>query len=169
MSFKVTWKTHIICFLLALLVSLAMNNTAGLIIENFCSSGLVFYPTGSLVANFYIQITILMIPVTIVHELIHGITYKLFGGQIEYGFKIIYAYTHEISGLAIERTKFLIILLAPLVMISIVSIFFPIWIGGMIYYLNLLGSVGDLYMAFHLSRCSHSAKIIDRRYGFDVV
>lgn len=110
-----------------------------------------------------------MIPITIVHELIHGTTYRIFGGKVKYGFKGIYAYTHEVSELALDRSKFLVVLLAPVVIISLVSLCLPIWLGGMIYFLNLLGSVGDLYMAFILCRYRNESRIIDRKYGFGVI
>lgn len=38
-----------------------------------------------------------MIPITLIHELIHGCAYATFGGKIKFGFKGIYAYAQEIS------------------------------------------------------------------------
>ncbi|WP_077848217.1 DUF3267 domain-containing protein [Clostridium puniceum] len=72
---------------------------------------------------------------SIVHEIIHGAAYKLFGGKVKFGFKGIYAYTMEISGKKITRLQFLIVLLAPLICISILSLLFPVWLGGMIFFL----------------------------------
>lgn len=169
MSFKITWKTHIICFLLALGLAQVMNNVSSIILDNYFTKDFIYYPTHNLIVNFYINIALIMIPVSIVHELIHGILYKFFGGEVKYGYKIIYAYTHEISELALERSKFLVVLLAPVVVISLVSLLLPAWIGGMIYFVNLLGSVGDLYMAFILCKYRYDSRIIDRKYGFDVV
>jgi hypothetical protein len=39
----------------------------------------------------------------------------------------------------------------------------------MLFLLNLVGSTGDLYMAFYLCKLSNGSKIIDRNYGFDVI
>ena len=95
--------------------------------------------------------------------------YKLFGGKVKYGFKGIYAYTMETSGEEILRVKFLMVLLAPLVAMSVLSLFLPSWLGGMIFLLNLLGASGDIYMALFLCKFSYDSKIIDRIYGFDVM
>ena len=109
-----------------------------------------------------------MIPISIVHEEIHGVAYKLFGGKIKYGFKGIYAYTMETSGKEILRVKFLIVLLAPLATMSVLSLFLPSWLGGMIFLLNLLGASGDIYMSLFLCKFNCDSKITDRIYGFDV-
>jgi hypothetical protein len=104
-----------------------------------------------------------------VHEVIHGITYSIFGGKVKYGFKGIYAYTMEVSEKPIERTKFLVVLLMPITVISLLALLLPSWLGGMIYFLNLLGSTGDLYMAIFLIKLDSNSRIIDKKYGFDVV
>ncbi|MBU3110254.1 DUF3267 domain-containing protein [Clostridium lacusfryxellense] len=169
MSFKITWKTHVICTIIAYLTVKIMGQTADIIIENFFLKPFIFYPTESLIINFFIYVLLLMIPISIVHESIHGLSYRVFGGTVKYGFKGIYAYTQEISELPINRTKFLIILLAPLTIISILTVLLPIWLGGIIFLLNLLGATGDLYMSYRLIRYNSNSKIVDRIYGFDVV
>ena len=169
MSFKITWKTHLICLILAIVLVYAMGSVVGIILNSFFSSKIILYLTKNYVINFYVNIVFLMIPITIVHEIIHGIAYKIFGRKVKYGFKVIYAYTAETSGEPMGRTKFLIVLLAPVIVISILSVILPVWLGGMVYFLNLLGSIGDLYMAFALCRYRYDSKIIDREYGFDVI
>ena len=146
-----------------------MGSSVGNIVENFILNPFILYPTKNLIINFYIYVLLFMIPISIVHEGIHGLLYKAFGGTVKYGFKGIYAYTQEISEIAIDRIKFLIILLAPLAVISIMTLFLPLWLGGMIFFLNLLGASGDLYMSYRLIRYDWNSKIVDRRYGFDVV
>jgi len=110
-----------------------------------------------------------MIPISIVHEAIHGLAYEFFGGKVKYGFKGIYAYTQEVSEIPIDRIKFLIILLAPLTVMSILTLLLPVWLGGIIFLLNLLGASGDLYMSYKLIKYDSNSKIVDRIYGFDVV
>ena len=110
-----------------------------------------------------------MIPIGVMHEGIYGLAYKAFGGKVKYGFKGIYAYTQEVSEIPIERTKFLIILLAPLTVMSIATLLLPIWLGGIIFLLNFLGASGDLYLSFILMRYEWNSKIVDKKYGFDVV
>lgn len=169
MSFKITWKTHLICLLAAIILTELMGKILDVILNNFLSRGVISYPTDNPLFNFYIIVALTMIPICIIHELIHGITFKLFGGKVKYGFKIIYAYTQEVSNMPINRNNFLIVLLSPVVVISIASMLFPPWIGGLVYFFNLIGSIGDIYMAFVLCRYNHDSKIIDREYGFDVV
>lgn len=169
MSFKITWKTHVICTIIAFLIVKLLGSTVDNILDNFFLKPYIFYPTKYLVINFCIYVLLLMIPILIVHESIHGLAYKAFGGKVKYGFKGIYAYTQEVSEIPIDRTKFLIILLAPLTIMSILTLFIPVWLGGIIFLLNLLGASGDLYMSYRLIRYDSNSKIIDRKYGFDVV
>jgi hypothetical protein len=75
----------------------------------------------------------------------------------------------EISELPIERSKFLIILLAPVTVMSIVTLLLPTSLGGVIFLFNLLGASGDLYMSYRLMKCHSDSKIIDKIYGFDVI
>jgi hypothetical protein len=110
-----------------------------------------------------------MLFVTSAHELVHGYFFTIFGGKIKYGFKVLYAYTSETSGKSLSRTQFLVILLAPLTVISLAALAVNGWPGGLIFSLNLLGSSGDILMAFYLCRLDDNAKIIDREYGFDVI
>ncbi|MCB2295206.1 DUF3267 domain-containing protein [Clostridium algoriphilum] len=169
MSFKITWKTHVICTLVAFAIAQLLGSIASDIVENFIIKPFIFYPTKNLIVNFYIYVLLLMIPISIVHEGIHGLVYKAFGGKVKYGFKGIYAYTQEISEMPIDRVKFLIILLSPLAVMSILTLFLPLWLGGMIFFLNLLGASGDIYMSFKLIKYDSNSKIVDRIYGFDVV
>lgn len=169
MSFKVTWKMHLICIAMAYMIMLLLDNSINSIIMNFALSGFLLYPTENVVYNFYIYAVIMLILISLVHELIHGVTFALFGGKVKYGFKIIYAYTREVSELPVPRTKFLVALLMPVVMISLASAIIGGWFGGMIYLLNLLGSTGDILMAFVLCRYDSECCIIDRVYGFDAV
>ncbi|HEY5524593.1 MAG TPA: DUF3267 domain-containing protein [Clostridium sp.] len=169
MSFKITWKTHVICLIIAFMMVALMWDTANKIIENFLLRPFIFYPTKYVVINLYFYVILLMIPISIIHESLHGLAYKAFGGKVKYGFKGIYAYTQEVSEIPIERTKFLIILMIPLIVMSIGTLLLPNWLAGIIFLLNLLGASGDLYMSFNLIRYHWNSKIIDRRYGFDVV
>lgn len=169
MSFKLSWRTHIICFFMSLFLTFLLGNTKYTIIENFIMEIYPLYPEKFLILTFFLSVILLLIPMIAVHEAIHGITYTIFGGRVKYGFKGIYAYTMEVSEKPIERTKFLIVLLMPVIIISLLSMLLPSWLGGIIYFLNLLGSTGDLYMAILLIKLDNNSKIIDKSYGFDVV
>lgn len=110
-----------------------------------------------------------MAPINIIHELIHGSIYKLFGGKVKYRFKGIYAYTQETSGIILHKTKFLLVLLAQVAFISLAALLIPGEIGAIIFLLNLVGSTGDLLMALYLCKLNKSCYIVDRKYGFDAV
>lgn len=169
MSFKLTWKSYVNCFLISIILVFIMNPIFNGVLSYLFNQNIIFYPTKNLILNFCIYTIVLMIPISIVHEAIHGAAYKAFGGKVKYGFKGIYAYTMEISGKKITRLQFLIVLLAPVTCISILSLLFPAWLGGMIFYLNLIGASGDIYMTLFLCGFSYDSWIIDRSYGFDVV
>jgi Protein of unknown function (DUF3267). len=169
MSFKISWVTHLKCFIIAIVLTKLLGDNANTIVKNFIFKDFISYPTGSIIINFYIYVILIMIPISCVHEAIHGITYKLFGGKVKFGFKGIYAYTQEISELPIHRYKFQIILLCPLFFISLLTLLLPSWLGGMIFFLNLLGASGDIYMCLYVFRYKYYNKIVDRKYGFDIV
>ena len=108
----------------------------------------MFCLTGYYFPDIIITILILMVPINLVHQLIHGIAYSLFGGRIKFGFKGICAYTQEVSGSVLHRTKFLALLLAPSTVILVLTIFIPNSIGTVIFLFNLLGSIGDILWLF---------------------
>ncbi len=169
MSFKLTWKSHVICFLISIILTVLMNSFIDALCSELFAQNIIFYPTKNLIVNFYILTILLMVPISIVHERIHGAAYKVFGGKVRFGFKGIYAYTMEVSEIEIPRNKFLLVLISPLIIISILSMLLPVWLGELVFLLNLLGASGDIYMALFLCRFSYKSKIIDRSYGFDVV
>lgn len=169
MSFKVSWKMHVICFLMTILIcyimkDLLINTTIGLIINN-----VIFKITGNLVFDEMIFYILIFIPINIVHELLHGCVHKLFGGKVRYGFKGLYAYTLETSGITLQRTQFLLVLLTPITVISMISVLIPGEIGSIVYLLNIAGSTGDILMALFLCKFNKDSYIIDREYGFYVV
>jgi len=73
MSFKITWKTHVICTIIAFLLAKILGSIATNIVENFILKPFISYPTSNEIINFYIYIILLMIPISIVHEAIHGL------------------------------------------------------------------------------------------------
>lgn len=169
MSFKVSWKLHILCFLISFIFCLVAQKYINVLFINLVLNNKIIKFTGNTLFDINICIVIIFIPITFVHELLHGAAYSLFGGKVMYGLKVIYAYAQETSGIVLHRTKFLIVLLAPVSLISIASVFIPESIGGIIFLLNLLGSTGDLLMALYLCRSNENSYIIDREYGFDII
>lgn len=115
MSFKINWKTHIICSFISGFIALVLLEIANGIIENFIMQDFIQFPTRLIIVNFYIGILMLLVLIIAVHEALHGLAYIMFGGKVTYGFKGIYAYAMEVSALPIQRTKFLVVLLMPVV------------------------------------------------------
>lgn len=169
MCFKITWKTHLLSFVLSLLLTLCLYDTFYFIMKEYVERVAVLVPKEFLMIFCLLSLLLMVAKVSLFHELIHGLCYKLFGGRVRYGFKLIYAYTEETSGKPIERIAFLIILLAPLTIISLLSLLLPLYLGGMIFIINLTGSTGDIIMALALIRYDFDSYIIDRKYGFDVI
>lgn len=168
-SYKISVNTHFMSFLICILCAVFLYSAMSNLIRDMLGSEFIVYPTPYLLLNSYIYIILLIIPISVIHELLHGLAYRMFGGKVIYGFRGIYAYTREISGKSISRSLFLIVLLFPLAAISVISLSLGRWLGGMIFILNLFGSSGDIYMAILLSGYGSDSMIIDRTYGFDVI
>jgi len=76
MSFKVTWKVHVFCFLISYLVCFILRDYIVYLFLGVVLNGIIGNPLLDLVGF----LAIIFIPITIVHELLHGIAYRLFGG-----------------------------------------------------------------------------------------
>ncbi|MBD2307726.1 DUF3267 domain-containing protein [Chroococcidiopsis sp. FACHB-1243] len=112
----------------------------------------------------------------IVHELIHGLAFTAFGGKPRYGvgvkFFLPYAYATA-PGTRFERNAFLVISLAPLVVIDALALLlmaiFPQapWLGWIVI-LNTSGASGDLWLATLLLRCPATIEVEDRKAGIAI-
>lgn len=169
MSFKISWKIHILCFLLAYSFCYIQIDNISNVFLDLVTNYKFFSLTGFYFLDMIITTLILMIPITLVHEIIHGIAYTIFGGKIKFGFKGIYAYTQEISGVILHRTKFVIVLLAPVTIISLSVLLLTSSLGSLIFLLNFLGSTGDIIMAIYLCKSNCNSYIKDKEYGFDII
>lgn len=168
MSFKITLKEHLILSLMATLIILALLKPLDQSLEYMFSSGVLPRATGNELINFYIFLAISALILTIIHELFHAAVFKSYGGKVKIGFKFAFAYTQEISELALSRIQFLCVLMSPLIIISVATMLMPIWLGTIVFVMNLAGSVGDLYMAFYLCKQKSDSKYIDNKFGFTV-
>jgi len=169
MSFKINYFTHIKCTVIAGLMGIILRDYMNTVVQSFIMENFFLFDGPFPVIVFYLCIVLFMVPISIIHEFIHGTVYRLFGGKVKYGFKGIYAYTQEISGRPLSKLQFFIVLVSPVVLISSLGTIIGGWIGGMIFILNFLGSAGDIYMAAVLLRYKNGCKIIDRSYGFDII
>lgn len=169
MSFKVTFKTRIMYLFVAAMIALILFNTEVSIFENLFSKSFILYPTKHLIINLYLYKTLLMIPICFIHELIHALLFSIYGGKIIFEFKGLMLCSVEKSGIAIDRQKYLIILLSPLVIISLISLLLPPWLGGIFFILNIVESSADIYKAINLCLVNWDCKIVYKSYGYDVV
>jgi 4-amino-4-deoxy-L-arabinose transferase-like glycosyltransferase len=133
----------------------------------FIQSPISNFPTGSSMLNYLLFMLLLMIPVSLLHEAVHGALYFCFGCRVRFGFKLIY--TQETSGKPLSTVQFVIVLLSPLLLLSVPVMFFRGWIVCTMYLLNLLGSSGDIYMALSLLKSGGIGMVVDREYGYDVI
>ena len=172
MSYKITWKTHIISFFITIGITFLFYNQIEIIIDNLIIQSFMQFLTASIFINVILIFTFAMFLITELHESAHGAANILFNGKVKYGFRGIYAYTQETTGRALSINEFTIVLLAPLMVISVLAfamMIFNYWTGNILFILNLLGSSGDIYMAVSLSSYKYNSSIVDKPYGFDIL
>jgi hypothetical protein len=112
----------------------------------------------------------------IIHELIHGLAFAVFGGKPRYGvgikFFMLYLYATS-SNYLFSRNAFLTISLAPLIVIDAIALLllaiFPQapWLGWIVVF-NTAGAIGDIWMATLLLRCPSSIAVEDRKAGMAI-
>ncbi|MEC4814932.1 MAG: DUF3267 domain-containing protein [Scytonema sp. PMC 1069.18] len=126
-------------------------------------------------SGFLLFVTVL-IGTLFFHELVHGLAFTAFGGSPRYGVGIKYflAYAYATSpGTLFSRNAFVVISLAPLVVIDIMCLFllalFPqaMWLGWLVI-INTCGAIGDIWMAILLLRCPASIQVEDHRSGMAI-
>lgn len=169
MSFKLTKKVHLWCLMISIIITILLYPIFIDSLEALILSDYILSLTRNIMINYYIIIFLIIAFVTVVHEGIHGAAYMLFGGKVKFGVKKLCVYTQEISGIPIDKVKFLIVLLSPAIIISVISFIMPYSIGMSILVFNLVGCSGDFYMSFYIMRLPKKCSIVDRSYGFDIV
>jgi hypothetical protein len=113
----------------------------------------------------------LIIGTFVLHELIHGAFMSKYGGKPSYGAGIahyILPYFYATTNTIFTRNQFIVIAIAPLVVISLIAIgimaAFPSIAHWMIipFVLNGSGAVGDLWMVRNVLRCPKHILLEDR-------
>lgn len=108
------------------------------------------------------------------HELIHIITMKIMTGQsAEMGFDRIYPYIGSKG--EVERVKYVIISLAPIVILGavLVALLFVVpkskfWIVYITLIMHAMGSIGDLYCAVKIITEKKGVKIKDNGKAIEI-
>lgn len=106
---------------------------------------------GMYILRFAVMI-ISMVVYIVLHELVHGITMKLFGTKkVKYGFTGMYAFAG--SDNYYDKTSYIVIAMAPIVVwgvvIAIINALVPnewFWAVYIIQIANISGAAGDLYV-----------------------
>lgn len=148
--------------------ALIVNGTAVLIMIFMIFIGYKIMPVFSLFEvedEFYYRMTFIklivlcvsMVVYLLLHELVHGITMKLFGAKkIKYGFTGLYAYAGCDEYFA--KAPYIVIALAPIVIwgivLFVINCLVPsgwFWIVYFIQIMNISGAAGDLYVTFKFS------------------
>ena len=116
----------------------------------------------------------LVIGTFVLHELIHGAVMSKYGGKPRYGAGIahyILPYFYATTKTVFTRNQFIVIAIAPLVVISLVSIgimaAFPSIAHWMLipFILNGSGAVGDMWVVRNVLRCPKHVFLEDQKSG----
>lgn len=116
----------------------------------------------------------LVIGTFVLHELIHGAFMSKYGGKPSYGAGIahyILPYFYATTKTVFTRNQFIVIAIAPLVVISLVSIgimaAFPSIAHWMLipFILNGSGAVGDMWVIRNVLRCPKHVFLEDQKSG----
>jgi hypothetical protein len=116
----------------------------------------------------------LFIGTVVLHELIHGVFMSIYGGKPRYGAGIAYfilPYFYATTKTVFLRNQFIVIAIAPLVVISLVGIglmaAFPSIAHWMLipFVINASGAVGDLWVTRNVLRYPKHVLLEDRKTG----
>ena len=166
MKFEITKWLHIKSFIFAIIISLLFTKSINLSLDSIT---MLAINHSNPVLSFIVIVLGMVLTMAFIHEIFHAIGYLMFGGKIKIGFKYIYAYVQETSGIELKSWQFLITLLLPLFALSIPAMIYPNWLTLFIFVFNLIGSFGDITMAFFLAKNNFKGKIVDTDNGFIIV
>jgi hypothetical protein len=109
-----------------------------------------------------------------IHELLHGAAFMFWGGKPYYGTKLPFALYCGAKNQLFRRNQYLVIGLAPLVIITFAGIIFTLLSPGLVSYIifaivgNFSGAAGDVFGTVKLLRQSRSVLVEDTETGFRV-
>jgi hypothetical protein len=118
-----------------------------------------------------------MVLMIVLHEGTHGIFMILFGAKPQYGVDWEHGVAYATSyGHAFTRNQFIVVALAPVLVVSGLGLLPFIWplpgpiVTGLLTILafNFVGAVGDVWMAWKCSQYPASARVVDERHGIKV-
>jgi len=111
------------------------------------------------------------------HEFIHGIAISMYGGKPRYGAGVahyILPYLYTTTGTIFRRNQFIIILIAPLIVISVLGIISMIVFPTIAHWfiipltINAAGAIGDLWMTASIVRYPKHILLADDHSGLTI-
>jgi hypothetical protein len=117
----------------------------------------------------------LLFGVIVPHELVHGLAMRLYGGRPRYGVGLVYfvfPYAYATAEDRFTRNQFLVITLAPLVVLTLLGT--PVMVALELPWLavplaaNVGGAVGDVWMALTMLGYPSTVTVLDTRTGLSV-
>lgn len=112
---------------------------------------------------------ILILPL---HEVVHAAAFALWGGKPYFGARLPYALYCGAKGQLFRRNQYLVVGLAPLVVITLAGIIFTLVSPALASYTifatagNISGSAGDIWAVRRLSRLPPSILVEDTEAGY---
>ena len=115
--------------------------------------------------------------VLVLHEAVHGILFRVFGGRTRFGAKLlgrIMPVLYATSDVRMPRDQYLVVCLGPFVIISLGLLLVGILVDGdgtallalMLMAVNTGGSMGDMVVSHKLRMHSPTTLFQDREDGF---
>jgi hypothetical protein len=129
--------------------------------------------SGTILGTIVISVT-LIVGTIVLHELIHGVFMSKYGGKPSYGAGIahyILPYFYATTKTIFTRNQFIVIAIAPLVVISLVGIGFMAAFPSIAHWMfipfviNASGAVGDLWITRNILRYPKHVLLEDRKTG----
>jgi len=126
-------------------------------------------PIKGILINYTLISLTLVYVMALIHELIHGLVSILLGGKVVIGFKWVYAYTKEVSNKHFKRFEYVLILLAPVIIMTILLLPVNHWITNLVIIFNIMGSTGDIVMSLIVLKHGKNSNIISNNEGFEII
>ncbi|MDG5818313.1 DUF3267 domain-containing protein [Natronococcus sp. A-GB7] len=156
---------------LALYYAITGDETAANLPFGLAIDGVWWWSLALSFLTFIVLIALVIVP----HELCHGLAIRAFGGEPRYGFGVAYVlfpYAFATSETRLTRDKFIVVALAPLVVLTgigvpLMLVFEIPWLAIALA-LNAAGAVGDVWMSLILLSYPASVRVIDKETGLEV-
>lgn len=135
---------------------------------------LIGHLTGLGVLIWVVVNVVASIVVLPLHEGLHGLAFSLWGGKPHYGAKLPFALYCGAKNQLFHRNEYLVVGLAPLVVITLAGIIFILLAPALASYVllglitNFSGAAGDIWVAMRLLRQPRDVLVEDTETGYRV-